>query len=78
MYGFLTWQCCRDDPSSWTVVANVYVFSTKIQVKLRQEKKMKRKRRNHSPSFEPELALAAVPKDRTPDELAAQFDLRLN
>ena len=36
---------------------------------------MKRKRRNHSPSFKAKVALAAVRGDKTMPELAEQFDV---
>ena len=36
---------------------------------------MKRKRRNHSPSFKAKVALAAVRGDKTMAELAEQFDV---
>ncbi len=39
---------------------------------------MKRKRRNHSPSFKAKVALAAVKGDRTLPELAKQFDVHPN
>jgi transposase-like protein len=39
---------------------------------------MKRKRRNHSPSFKAKVALAAVRGDKTMAELAEQFDVHPN
>ncbi|WP_353221535.1 IS3 family transposase [Salinisphaera sp. C84B14] len=39
---------------------------------------MRRKRRNHSPAFKAKVALAAVQGDRTPAELAQQFDVHAN
>jgi transposase len=39
---------------------------------------MKRKRRNHSPSFKAKVALAAMKGDRTLAELAQQFDVHPN
>ena len=39
---------------------------------------MKRKRRNHSPSFKAKVALAAVRSDKTMAELAEQFDVHPN
>ena len=39
---------------------------------------MKRKRRNHSPSFKAKVALAAVRGDKTMPELAEQFDVHPN
>ena len=39
---------------------------------------MKRKRRNHSPSFNAKVALAAVRGDKTMAELAEQFDVHPN
>jgi transposase len=39
---------------------------------------MKRKRRNHSPSFKAKVALAAVRGDKTMAELAEQFDVHHN
>ena len=39
---------------------------------------MRRKRRNHSPSFKAKVALAAVRGDRTLAELAEQFELHPN
>ena len=39
---------------------------------------MKRKRRNHSPSFKAKVALAALKGDRTLSELAEQFDVHPN
>ena len=39
---------------------------------------MKRKRRNHSPSFKAKVALAALRGDKTMPELAEQFDVHPN
>ena len=39
---------------------------------------MKRKRRNHSPSFKAKVALAAARGDKTMAELAEQFDVHPN
>ena len=39
---------------------------------------MKRKRRNHSPSFKAKVALAAVRGDKTMAKLAEQFDVHPN
>ena len=39
---------------------------------------MKRKRRNHSPSFKAKVALAAARGDKTMPELAEQFDVHPN
>ena len=39
---------------------------------------MKRKRRNHSPSFKAKAALAAIRGDKTLAELAEQFDVHPN
>ena len=39
---------------------------------------MKRKRRNHSPKFKAQVALAAVRGDKTMPELAEQFDVHPN
>ena len=39
---------------------------------------MKKKRRNHSPSFKAKVALAAVRGDKTMAELAEQFDVHPN
>ena len=39
---------------------------------------MKRKRRNHSPSFKAKVALAAIRGDKTLAELAEQFDVHPN
>ncbi len=38
----------------------------------------KRPRRNHSPAFKAKVALAAVKGERTPAELAQQFDVHPN
>ena len=38
----------------------------------------KRKRRNHSPAFKAQVALAAARDDRTLADLAAQFDVHPN
>jgi len=45
---------------------------------LRQEQKMRRKRRNHASNFKAKVALAAVRGDRTLAELAEQFDVHPN
>jgi len=39
---------------------------------------MKIQRRNHSPEFKAEVALAALRRDRTLAELAEQFDVHPN
>ena len=39
---------------------------------------MKRKRRNHSPSFKAKVALSAIKGDRSLAELAEQFDVHPN
>ena len=39
---------------------------------------MKRKRRNHSPTFKAKVALAALKGDKTLSELAQQFDVHPN
>ena len=39
---------------------------------------MKRKRRNHSPTFKAKVALAALRGDKTMPELAEQFDVHPN
>jgi len=39
---------------------------------------MKRKRRNHSPSFKAKVALAALRGDKTLAELSEQFDVHQN
>ena len=39
---------------------------------------MRRKRRNHSPSFKAKVALAALKGDKTIGELAEQFDIHPN
>lgn len=39
---------------------------------------MRRKRRNHTPSFKAKVALAALKGDRTLAELSAHFDLHPN
>lgn len=39
---------------------------------------MRRKRRNHSPSFKAKVALAALQGDRTLAELAEQFEIHPN
>jgi len=39
---------------------------------------MKRKRRNHSPKFKAQVALAAIRGDKTMTELAEQFDVHPN
>jgi len=39
---------------------------------------MRRKRRNHSPSFKAKVALAAVKGDRTVSDLASQFEIHPN
>lgn len=39
---------------------------------------MKRKRRNHSPKFKAQVALAAVRGDKTMTELAERFDVHPN
>ena len=39
---------------------------------------MKRKRRNHSPSYKAKVALAALRGDKTMPELAEQFDVHPN
>ena len=38
----------------------------------------KRKRRNHSPKFKAQVALAALKSDRTLSDLAQQFDVHSN
>ncbi len=38
----------------------------------------KRTRRTHSAAFKPKVALAAVKGERTPSELAQQFDVHPN
>jgi transposase-like protein len=45
---------------------------------LKQEQKMKRKRRNHSPSFKAKVALAPLRGDKTMPKLAEQFDVHPN
>jgi len=42
------------------------------------EKMTKRTRRNHTPAFKAKVALAAVKGDKTPAELAQQFDVHPN
>ena len=39
---------------------------------------MKRKRRNHLSGFKAKVALAAIKGDKTPAELAEQFDVHQN
>lgn len=39
---------------------------------------MRRKRRNHSPSFKAKVALAALKGDRTVAELCSEFDIHAN
>jgi transposase-like protein len=39
---------------------------------------MRRKRRNHSPTFKTKVALAAVKNERTLAELSQQFDVHAN
>ncbi len=39
---------------------------------------MRRKRRNHSPSFKAKVAIAALKGDKTIAELSQQFDLHAN
>jgi transposase len=53
------------------------VSSVKL-VWLRQEQKMKRKRRNHSTGFKAKVAVAALKGDRTLAELAEDFDVHPN
>jgi transposase len=47
-------------------------------VSLRQEQKMKRKRRNHSTDFKAKVAVAVLKGDRTLAELAEDFDVHPN
>jgi transposase-like protein len=47
-------------------------------LELRQEQKMKRKRRNHSASFKAKVALAAIRGEKTLAELSEQFDVHQN
>jgi transposase len=42
---------------------------------MRSRKKTKRTRRNHIATFQAKVALAALKGDRTPAELAQQFEL---
>ena len=39
---------------------------------------MRRKRRNHSPSFKAKVAIAALKGDKTIAELSQQFDIHAN